>query len=529
MKDDAIDRIVSRWSDEYRRQAGPFIARLKELLAQGMPIRQAVNQAFADTGFFGKIADELKQSLGAAAGSGYGAKLTIATKKTIGEKLFLLPWTADKMPLSTRLHGVADAMRQSIAQTIQGQMQAGTNWVQMARKLYDGYGFPETIRRAELPQYLQSLVKAAQKANPSDLEAVREVKRLARIASRNLDKLGKNGAPNRSLKAAYKQLTEVAEKGSAKALEHAVAVAIHERSRYYAERIARTEISRAFSEGFWVKHYADPDVVAAKWRLSSRHPKYDICDFHAKADLYGMGPGVYPKNSSPPHPAHPHCTCRLTPVYDGEVDPPREQIQAGGNDFLKTLEDRQLQDLLGIDGVKAWKRGENWQPYLREWRGHEDPRPRLETADFLGQLPQSRNDVKMDSMREFKKIGAMPSKVFSVLSGSYQIQDAGIHISGDTIDHIVSEHPEFDEEKIPAIIQDLVDNAIMIQRNKRDDTVRIIAKNDQLHERVEKLPADVYLYLIMRLSNNHDVNFVKSLHPRSKLKKGELLWPKSKE
>ncbi len=79
-------------------------------------------------------------------------------------------------------------------------------------------------------------------------------------------------------------------------------------------------------------------------------------------------------------------------------------------------------------------------------------------------------------------------------------KDERIFISGDTINHIVLEHPEFEEDKIPRIIQDLLNNAVLIQRNKRDDTVRIIAEN-----------------------------FVKSLHPRDKLKKGELLWPKSKE
>ena len=43
--EDTIDRIVSRWSDGYRRQAAPLIARLKELLGQGLSIQQAVNQA----------------------------------------------------------------------------------------------------------------------------------------------------------------------------------------------------------------------------------------------------------------------------------------------------------------------------------------------------------------------------------------------------------------------------------------------------------------------------------------------------
>lgn len=378
-----IDEIVSRWSDEYRRQAAPVIEKLNELLARGIPIQQAVNLALAETGFTGAIAEELRKAMGISAGSAFGATISTATAKSIGEKLSLLPWAADKLTLSGRLHGSEMAMRKNIIQTIDSQLKAGTNWVQMSRKLYDGYGFPETIQRAELPQYLKALVKAAQAANPNDPKAVQEVKRLARIATRNIDKLAQNDAPNRALKAAYRQLLDVAEKGKAKALGKALETAVNEKSRYYAERIARTEISRAWSEGFWAKQYDDPDVVGVRWRLSSRHPKVDICDFHANTNLYGMGPGIYPKGANPPHPAHPHCTCRLTQVYDGEVDPPDpDRMNSGGNEYLRSLDDEEQQDLLGVAGVKAWKQGDGWQGYLRSWQGHMDPRPRLKKEDF---------------------------------------------------------------------------------------------------------------------------------------------------
>ena len=382
MNDD-IDLIVSRWSDEYRRQAEPLISKLKELLAKGIPIQQAVTLAFAETGFTGLIADELKRSLGMAAGSAFGASVSVDTAKTIGEKLFLLPWAADKLTLSSRLHGNENAMRQSIVQAIDDQIKAGTNWVQMSRKLYDGYGFPETILRADLPQYIKSLIEAARKANPNDPATMKEVKRLARIANRNIGKLAQNDAPNRALKAAYKQLLGIAEKGNSKALGKAVEVAVNEKSRYYAERIARTEISRAWSEGFWVKQYNDSDVVGVRWRLSSRHPQVDICDFHANANLYAMGPGIYPKGANPPHPAHPHCTCRLTQVYDGEVDQPDpSRMNAGGNEYLRSLDDEEQQGLLGAKGVKAWKEGYGWGGHLRNWQGHMDPKPRLAKEDF---------------------------------------------------------------------------------------------------------------------------------------------------
>ena len=37
----------------------------------------------------------------------------------------------------------------------------------------------------------------------------------------------------------------------------------------------------------------DPDGVAFRWKLSSRHPCDDICDLYARADLWGMDEGSF--------------------------------------------------------------------------------------------------------------------------------------------------------------------------------------------------------------------------------------------
>lgn len=41
---------------------------------------------------------------------------------------------------------------------------------------------------------------------------------------------------------------------------------------------------------------------------------------YAKANLYGMGAGVFPKDKVPRLPAHPHCMCFLKPVIRGMID-----------------------------------------------------------------------------------------------------------------------------------------------------------------------------------------------------------------
>lgn len=76
-------------------------------------------------------------------------------------------------------------------------------------------------------------------------------------------------------------------------VDKAIDVAVQERARYFADRIARTEKARAYMDGVMYQYAHDPDCVAFKWKLSSRHPCDDICDMYARADLWGMGEGIF--------------------------------------------------------------------------------------------------------------------------------------------------------------------------------------------------------------------------------------------
>lgn len=76
------------------------------------------------------------------------------------------------------------------------------------------------------------------------------------------------------------------QKGNEKAIEKAVKVAVNEKSRYVAERITRTEMARAWADGFIAKMKTDADIVSVKFKLSSRYPVFDICDMYAKAEKH---------------------------------------------------------------------------------------------------------------------------------------------------------------------------------------------------------------------------------------------------
>ena len=77
---------------------------------------------------------------------------------------------------------------------------------------------------------------------------------------------------------------------------------------YKTLRLARTEINAAFHETRRLGAISTPVVAGMRWRLSNRHPIWDICNLLAQQDLYHMGKGVHPPEQLPPKP-HPNCIC----------------------------------------------------------------------------------------------------------------------------------------------------------------------------------------------------------------------------
>ena len=138
-----------------------------------------------------------------------------------------------------------------------------------------------------------------------------------------------------------------------------------------AERIARTEAARAWADGFAEKYMDDDSVVAFQWKLASRHPKFDICDLYAEANLYGLGKGIYPKNATPRLPVHPHCLCHLAPVYRSELKGKKavDQLEEGGRAWLENQSLYHRQQILGIQGTKAFANRDSWTKWARIYTG----------------------------------------------------------------------------------------------------------------------------------------------------------------
>lgn len=118
---------------------------------------------------------------------------------------------------------------------------------------------------------------------------------------------------------------------------------------YDAMRLARTEVTRAFSRSAEMSANANPFVQGLSVALSRSHPKLDICDEAADA-------GPWPKDAIPDRyriPLHPHCLChyRFEVIENpaGIIAAARAEIQAGRSllvDLVGPLLEEQFSKML---------------------------------------------------------------------------------------------------------------------------------------------------------------------------------------
>ena len=340
---DAEIDALARSIDERARAA---YRRFLELLDRGVAPREAIAQ----------VRDEFDQR--------YFEELAAAFSRILEAT-----WTAAEIrkyqvsgvELSRVLYDHWDAVGREVTVIIREHAQGMHQARELAKALYDGYGFrdveplkvragnfrtlPKALRRlATEPAVRAAIMQAARRASEADLVTA-------------------------SLRSAYTQAFEAAISGAGRAqLEKLLRVAVYEKSRYFASRIARTELARVHSNAVAAEVMADPMTEVVQWRLSAAHPRDDICDVFAAVDRYGLGPGCYPKGQAPKPPAHPHCMCRIRTRPDLRAGDARERPDAE-REYLRRLgvkeaarllgSERRLQLVLGGESaLEAWNRGQ---------------------------------------------------------------------------------------------------------------------------------------------------------------------------
>lgn len=308
-----LDDTLARFSRKYRRKAKELEPKIRRYINEGYTPSQAVDMAMQDTGFRAAIRTMVRDAVLSSAVIGAGS-VKLAQNMPLNEA-----WDESGMTLSQKLHGTSATMRNRIVKTVREQLKTGDGAIKSARALYDGYKVTDNaVRKQTLPKYLNKILTYTRRSDLSEND-VKRLQKLIRRARHNVARLAQNGAPNKALKTSYKELLDAVESTSDKAIERAIKTAVEEKSRYVAERIARTESARAWYQGFIADTENDTDVVAYRFVESTRHPTEDICDTFANQNHYGWGKGVYPKGEQPELPIHPHCLCHYEKVYRSEI------------------------------------------------------------------------------------------------------------------------------------------------------------------------------------------------------------------
>lgn len=318
------DRDLDELARRIEAAAREAYQRTLELIDQGVSPRDAIAQVRAgfDARYFGD--------------------LSAAFSRVLDER-----WTVKAMQaypvgpvtLSRRLYqhwqrtaGEATAIIRTHAQGVQQARE-------LALALYEGYGFrgvePLKVATGQfrtLPKQLRAL--ATEPAVRATL--MQTARRAAATQLRTA-----------ALRSAYTQAFDAALAGAARGrLEKLLKVAIEEKSRYFANRIAQTELARAHSDRRAQELLADTTIDVVQWRLSGAHPVTDICDLFANVDRYGLGPGCYPKLKAPKPIAHPHCRCRLRSRPDLSAAGASERV-AAEREYLAGMGEGAAARLLG--------------------------------------------------------------------------------------------------------------------------------------------------------------------------------------
>lgn len=377
---DKVREIIAEYTTAFKAFGDDVIAAVKFEMEKGMDIRDAVQKVLEDLDFEGHNTELVAAAVVASAIAGFGLRpeqITPEAKAEIKKVLMKKPWSADGMKLSERLHGVDKVLRQNIISTVTASVNNSDSVIDMARKLYDGYNSGKAvIKPADLPEYLKKLVRQARFAMQGDASGLSKLGVLqAAQRLRNPDRL-----TTKALKRAYKDLVEACAKLETEAVDKALWTAVQEKSRYYAERIARTESARAWYEGYMADSDSDDDVAGFKYTLSSAHKRkpYDICDVYANAD-FGFGKGIWPKGRQPEIPVHPHCMCYYSKVFKWQLKGEWKPEKA--REYINSRSAAQKLLLFGKEGAARYLAGEDWQKLVHKTKPAV---LRLGADDFAG-------------------------------------------------------------------------------------------------------------------------------------------------
>lgn len=311
----ALIAVATAGLDDALREA---YRALLDLIRAGAAPRDAVQQVLAS--FEGTMAQTLATAFSAILAESVGSAAVVAM-------------SVGPVSLSARLFAEVGLTAEVVQGLVDRHLRGFQDARALALELFEGYGFREpgaepltfSPRNDKMPRYLR--------------DALLPDSTLAGQIARAMARLQVDDLSTQALRAAYAGVLEALDKIEEGAgdvlLTKRLNIAFFERMRFFARRIAETELHRAFAQRQAAELMDDADVEWVQYRMNPSHPRPDICDYLASVNGWGLGPGVYPKRAAPVAPAHPFCRCVLSPRLDLTGKRGREVPGAAGAVFRR--------------------------------------------------------------------------------------------------------------------------------------------------------------------------------------------------
>ena len=316
------DKILAANKARLDKLAKEAYDKLVKRIRDGEAPRDAIDAVIKT--FPKKYASELSESFTAILGTAVGSAEVLAME-------------VSGLKLSQRLYNESRTVSASVVRLVNDHLKGFQDARSLALKIYEGYDFnpKESLspRAQTLPRYLRRLISTPLLRNDINVA-------MTRIQASKLK--------TPALKASYLELIDKIQADSGmKALEKKLAVAFHEKMRYFSNRIAQTELHRAWSNQNTQELLADEDVEFVEWRLSGSHSHKCICELFAKQNKYGLGQGVYPKKLAPQPGAHPFCRCMLRGRLDIPLGTKYKEIKGADRAFLRSQDGGDAARIMG--------------------------------------------------------------------------------------------------------------------------------------------------------------------------------------
>lgn len=325
----ALLEATAKGLDDDIRQA---FERLMQLIRDGVAPRDAVQQVMQS--FSKDYAQLLSEALSGVLAMSIGAEAAMALQ-------------VGTVQLSAKLY----AQSQTVSQVVQGvaerHLRGFADARSLALELFEGYAFrPPDAEPLQFKPSNPKLPKYLREALLSDAGMQGEMTRaFARLQADNLK--------TEALRAAYRQALAAlddmqAGKGDA-LLEKRLQTAFYERMRYFANRIAQTEIHRAYMKREAAIIMDDAEIEYVQIRRRPNAESVCMCSLYAGRDKYGLGKGVYPKRTAPVPPFHPFCLCGISPRLDLTGRKERPSDPEADRYFLRSVGQSMAQRIAGSE------------------------------------------------------------------------------------------------------------------------------------------------------------------------------------